>query len=248
VAEGGAAQRREGGGRLVGLGPAAVLGVACGEDLEVAGRLRRRLGAAHGQVALGALLRIVEQLAQACLVGVEQVLGHRVVRAARVELALAEAADRDRGVGAGAREAGRGAELAQQQPTAGGPGVTLVDGRQRRGVGPAEDRRAQRAAGARQRGRVAPLDGRGGGRERLPRRLIGRRVGCLDARAERSPVRRRRTIHRVGRGRVRADDQLRLRVEQCVAHFAGRAPRLRGARARRQGERDQDGDERASPH
>ena len=68
------------GERLRGLrlgGGAAVLGVAGSEDREVARGLRGGLGAPRGQVLLDAAAGVVEQLAQPCLVGVEQVLARR---------------------------------------------------------------------------------------------------------------------------------------------------------------------------
>ena len=75
----GLGQRREGGGRLLLGGRAAVLLVARGEDREVAGGLGGGLGAARGEVVLDAVAGVVEQLAQARLVGVEQVLGDGLV-------------------------------------------------------------------------------------------------------------------------------------------------------------------------
>ena len=94
------AQAREGGAGARGGGRAAVLRVARGQDGEVALGLRRGLGAADRQVALLAAGGVVEQLAQARLVGVEQVLGDGGAGRAGAEPAGLQAPERDGGVGA----------------------------------------------------------------------------------------------------------------------------------------------------
>ena len=74
-------------------GRAAVLLVARREDLPVAGGLGGGLGLAGGEALLARGVGVLEQLAQARLVGVEQVLGDREPRRARRQLALGEPAD-----------------------------------------------------------------------------------------------------------------------------------------------------------
>ena len=74
-------------------GRAAVLLVAGGEDLPVAGGLGGGLGLAGGEALLARAVGVLEQLAQARLVGVEQVLGDREPRRARRQLALGEPRD-----------------------------------------------------------------------------------------------------------------------------------------------------------
>ena len=224
------AQRRERGARRLRRRGAAVLLVAVGEDLEVAGRLGGRLGAARRQVVLGASAGVVEQLAQARLVGVEQVLLDGLVRAAGVELAVLEPLDGDRRVGARAREAGGGAELAQQQPLARRGRVAALDGRQRRRERPAQDRRAGRAAGGGEPHGVGAPRRRRGRAQRPADRGVGRRDRPRGSRPELASVGRPRPRHVARRRRLRADDQLGLGVEQRVAYRRGVTPRRRRGR------------------
>ena len=97
---------------------------------------------------------VVEQLAQAGLVGVEQVLLDGLARGLGVILPRRELVERERRLRARAREARRRAVLAQQQPALRGRGVAargrLGDDR----VGAAEEPGADRAAGGGERGLV----------------------------------------------------------------------------------------------
>ena len=132
-------------------------------------------------MAVGAARRVVEQLAQTRLVGVQQVLGDGVMRVLRIHLPRTQALHGDRRVGARASEARGGAEIAQEQPAARRGGVAAVDGGQRGGVRASEDRRAGRAAGARQPGPVVAGGGPPGSGERAYDRLVGRRIRLADA-------------------------------------------------------------------
>ena len=83
AARGAAGQRGERrAGRLRARG-VAVLGVARREDRPVAGGLRGGLRVAGGEAALERRVGVAQQLAQAALVGVEQVLGDRLARRPR---------------------------------------------------------------------------------------------------------------------------------------------------------------------
>ena len=120
----GLGQRGERGRRLLLGGRAAVLGVARREDREVARGLGGGLGAARREVLLDAAAGVGEQLAQPRLVGVEQVLLDRLrSRPSAVSLPRASWSSASVPLRARAREARRGAVLAQQQPALGGRGV-----------------------------------------------------------------------------------------------------------------------------
>ena len=123
---------------------AAVLAVTVGEDGEVARGLRCGLGLAHGQRALPAGGDVVQQLAQARLVGVEQVLRRGSARTPGARAAGAQVRDGQRRVGDRAREARGGAEIPDQQPRPRPLGVPAADRAQRHGEGAAQHRGPRR--------------------------------------------------------------------------------------------------------
>ena len=101
AALGGAAELGERARRGLLGGRAAVLPVARGEDLPVAGGLGGGLGLAGGETLLARGVRVLEQLALPRLVGVEQVLGDRQPRGGGRQLPAREAGDGIGAVGAG---------------------------------------------------------------------------------------------------------------------------------------------------
>ena len=201
---GGGRQRVDRGRHAGGRGLAAVLDVARAEDAPVPGRLGGGLRLARREPALRGRVRVVEQLAHAGLVAVEEVLRDGGVRRLRRHLVLAEALDRERRVGAGAREAGRGPEVAQQQPPACDGRLAAVGRRQRDRGGTAQDRRRERAAGrgegadvavARRRPPRRPAPPAHRGRRRRRRRRSAPRGRRRTPRAPRGPRWPRRPRH-----------------------------------------------------
>ena len=173
------------------------------------------------QPALGRAVGVGEQVALAGLVGVEQVLrdglGGRVGR----DPAAREALDRERRVRARAGEPGRRAELAQQQPGAGGLGVAVADGGERRGERAAQQRAAQRAAGGGERLGVTVGGGPPGVAQRGAGGGVGRRLVRADPGPQRAAIAARDALGR-GRGaRPVAEDQLGLGVEEAAAQGLG---------------------------
>ena len=172
---GGVAERTERRGGCGRGGRAAVLLVAGGEDVPVAGGLRCGLGLARREALAARGVGVLEQLALACLVGVEQVLGDRDAGGSRRELALTEPGDGGGRVCARAREARGGAEVAQQQPRAGGGGVAAARAVERDRVGAGEQRGLHLAARGGQRAAIAAPRGPLGDAQRAPQRPVGRR-------------------------------------------------------------------------
>ena len=214
---GGGRQRVDRGRHALGRGLAAVLDVALAEDPPVPGRLRGSLGLPRREPSLRGRVGVVEQLAHAGLVAVEEVLDDGGVRRLRRDLVLAEALDGQRRVGAGAREARRGPEVAQQQPAPCDGGLAPVGGRQRHRGGAAQDRSGERATRRGERADVSVARGLLRVVQRRLRVAVGPGVGSVDGLLEAVDVRRARLADLGGRGALVTRQDLDPRSAQPAA-------------------------------
>ena len=185
VAQRRAAQVGEGRRRLRAGGGAALGGIARGELRPGARHARGELGAVCREAALAEPADLLDPLARLALGRVEQVLQDGEPRLRAVQPAALELAQRDRRVRAGARVAGRRAELAQQQPAPRPRGVAGLDGGQRGGGGAAQQRGLHVPARRGQRGQPARAARVAQARQHGAMR---RRIGRADAGAQRPAV------------------------------------------------------------
>ena len=160
-----------------------------------------------------------------------------------LDRAAGELPDGERGVGVGPREAGRAAELAQQQPRPRRLRVAAGDGVERHRVRAAEQRGARGAAGRRERGGV--VGARGAHRRRQARAHCSVRAGRLLAEpgAQRAAVGARGAAGVPRRLRGRPEDQLGLGRERLTPDLLGRPPRRRRLLRRGGGGRRRDGEQ-----
>ena len=178
-------ERRERGRRHRGLARAALRPVRGTDDVPVAGgRARPPRPVSRRSRAIVASTDVRERRAEPAVVRVEQVRAHRRGGPRGTHGAAREAVERERGVGGGAREPGRRAELADEQPATRASRGRRVDAAAVASlVGRAQDGRPrgcpcgrEARAGRRPRRRRAP---RGRVRRRRPRcRTAGPRGPC----------------------------------------------------------------------
>ena len=221
-------ERGEGRARLRrGAGP-ALARVLLGEDRPQPGGLGGELHPARVEAALVGGHRVVDELDQARLVGVEQVLldPDRRLRAGR-SAAPRGRPHRGRRVGGGRRVAGGLAEVAEQQPARGHVGTTGRDGLHRDAIGAAQQRRRGPPPRRGQR-RLVPAARRRAA-DRSERRISAAARGSAAARPRASSPRKRRRAASAAGDRTLAlgeEDRL-LRVEEPLADPLGGAPRRR---------------------
>ena len=164
--------------------------VAAGEDAGVPAGERRGLGEADVEAAPGGGARALERRAEPSFIGVEQVGADGARGGGRRELAAGEPGDRERRVGAGAREAGGRPVLPDEQPVP-----------RRGGIAPARVRHRSEQPGVEERGphsrlrrgkrHVVASCGNAGTCERVDHVLAARPEGPRRAASASSPPGRR---------------------------------------------------------
>ncbi len=239
AAQGAARQACEGGRGLLGGRGAAVALVLGFEQRPEPGRLGGALRPAGAEAALGGVVGLGEAVAQAGLVGVEQVLAHVEGHLARALAPACERADGQRGVHAGTGEAGGLAKLAQEEPARGPGSVTRAHRGQGRLVGAAQQRGAQPAACGGESDLVAGATRPLGGGQRGER--VPSRAGRIAAQAtvERSAQLTPRAAHQRLRGAALVEKKRGLGLEDEVLRALRRLPwRGRLGRGQRSCEQD----------
>ena len=212
--------------RGLALGLRALVRVLGSEDLPVAVDERRRLGERRSVVALRLVVGLVDEVLQAGLVGVEQVLLDRERRLPGLDLSGLERVDRRGRVDSRAGEPRRLAEVADEDPVASRRDVAVAHGCERHRVGAAADRGDDVATRGGELGLVAgphrPLGAVevGEGVAQRPRVVAAQAVG------QRAAEGAARLVDGV-RVRRLVQDQVGLWLEQRLAYRLRRLPRRR---------------------